>query len=139
MFRLYYNASHPLEILQSKTILTSKVNRDRGVSLSSVLLNCHGAFTFVFKPDLPWYNQCTKVKYGQFKVYDFTHKTPIFKDEKEYWSKDPIVFEIEQIEKVIFRYDSPARRIHPRKTVKIAKQLEKEYPDLYEEMGRLYS
>lgn len=133
--KLYYNAAHPIEILQSLTVLTSKMcGRDRGVSFSSEMLNSHGAFTFVFAPDRPWYAQCIKVKYGNWKRITLTRKSPLFRQEKEWWSSDAIRFSLEDVEAVIFRYDSPARRIHPRKTVKIAKQLKLAYPHLHQEL-----
>ena len=57
MFQLYYNAYHPVEILESLVVKSSVCcNRDRGVSMSSLMIDSHGPFTFVFKPDRSWYN-----------------------------------------------------------------------------------
>lgn len=112
--RLFYNANHPVEILEQLRIKSSIINRrNRGVSMSSCIINSHGAFTFIFKSDLSWYNQFSKVSYGLFDQFDNLCKNVMFADEHEWWSANDVLFTLNDVERVIFRSQSPAARMHP--------------------------
>ena len=130
--RLFYNAAHPLEILDSLKVKGSICcQRDRGVSMSARMIDSHGPFTFVFKPDLDWYKLFTEVVYDgihaqrffrgreeevsreEWLLYEFTHKIEEFSDEHEWWAPGPVCFQLDDIERIIFREHSPGARIHP--------------------------
>ena len=132
VLQLYYNAHHPIEILNSLMVKSSICcNRDRGVSMSSRMINSHGPFTFVFKPERDWYNIFTEVTYDagralehfkdregrvslwEWRRYEFTNQIPDFQDEHEWWAPGPIHFQLDDIQSVIFREKSPGARIHP--------------------------
>jgi hypothetical protein len=129
--RLYYNAFHPLEILQTLTIKTSVMNgRDRGVSMSSQPLDCHGPFTFVFKEGVRWARQFKEVKYGDWDKVDFLHKSRIFEGEFEWWSPEAVEFTLVDVERVYFRPECPGAKMRPRVAKKVAGELAKKYPFL---------
>ena len=129
--KLYYNAHHPVEILESRTILTSTCNgRNRGLSMSSKLIDSHGPFTFVFKPDRHWYNQFQQVIYTNDHPIDFTHKLPMFQDEFEYWSPSPVHFQLDDILHIIFRLRSAGASMQPRVTKRRLKELKSLFPAL---------
>jgi hypothetical protein len=132
VLQLYYNAAHPIEILESLMVKSSICcNRDRGVSMSSQLIESHGPFTFVFKPGRDWYGLFTEVVYDstyamqffkgreeevsfeEWTRYDFTHKRQDFRDEHEWWAPGPITFKLEDVQCVIFRENSSGAKIHP--------------------------
>lgn len=130
---MYYNAAHPLEIMDSLTILTSKVNgRDRGVSFSLVPIDCHGPFTFHFVQS-DWFKQFTPVQYGNWGQIDFLRKPLIFENEQELWSRKPVHFSYHDVISITFRKNSPGARIHPIKSKRIAKELKKRFEKLYRE------
>lgn len=129
--KLYYNAYHPVEILESLTIKTSSCcGRDRGVSMSSQMIDSHGPFTFVFKEGCEWFWLFTEVEYGDSPSVDFTHKVRDLEDEHEWWSPDSVYFRMEDIERVIFRIGSPGHRIHPRIGNRNYKALQENFPAL---------
>jgi hypothetical protein len=132
MLQLHYNAYFPVEILDSLLIESSIVcNNDRGISMSSRLIDSHGPFTFVFKPERDWYKFFMEVVYDggnawrffrereeavlqeEWRLYCFTHKREDFQDEHEYWAPGPIHFQLDDIQSVIFRENSPGAKIHP--------------------------
>lgn len=131
--KLYYNASHPTEILESLTVKTSTCcGRDRGVSMSAKQLDCHGPFTFVFVGGV-WQSRFVPVQYGQFPTVDFIHKPDMFENEAEWWSPEAVRFRLEDLEAVIFRPRSPGARIHPIIGKRTAARIAKEHPNLYKE------
>jgi hypothetical protein len=109
------------------------------------MIDSHGPFTFVFKPDRDWYSLFTEVKYGNFAKngfainkltddefvrYDFTHKIEDFRDEHEWWAPGPVSFQLEDIQAVIFREQSPGARIHPRISVRNHRKLRERFSHL---------
>lgn len=98
--------------------------------MSSRMIESHGPFTFVFKPGRDWYGLFTEVQYGNFsymrfarenneksleehQAYDFTHKIEDFRDEHEWWAPGPIRFQLEDIQKVVFRGNSAGAKLRP--------------------------
>jgi hypothetical protein len=99
--------------------------------MSSRLIQSHGPFTFVFKPERDWYKLFTEVVYDgihapqffkgreeevsldEWTRYDFTHKISDFQNECEWWAPGPIRFRVEDVQCVIFRENSAGARIHP--------------------------
>jgi hypothetical protein len=137
--KLYYNCSHPIEILESLTIKISRVTRDRGVSMSSVPINCHGPFTFIFKEDRLWYRQFQEVKYelNADGHIDFLHKgTRDFEDEHEWWSKSEVKFALDDVQRIIFRSKSAGAKVQPRIAVRNAREVQKRFPSLFLESKR---
>ena len=128
--KFYYNCWHPLEILQSLVIKVSTINgRNRGVSVASQMINSHGPFTFVFDN----LTDLQQVEYGAGSV-DFTHKPEIFANEFEWWSQEPVHFQLDDVEAIIFRMNSPGARIHPRIAKRTAKTLQQKYREIYDEI-----
>ena len=129
--KLYYNAHDPIGILESLKIRTSVcLGRDRGVSMSSKMIDSHGPFTFVFREGREWFSQFNEVQYGCFSPFDFTHKVTELQDEHEWWSPTLVRFQIEDIERVFFRIGSPGHRIHPRIGGRNYKALKQRFPEL---------
>jgi hypothetical protein len=99
--------------------------------MSSRLIDSHGPFTFVFKPDRDWYKLFTEVVYDgvfasqffkgreeeaspeEWALYTFTHKIEDFQDEREHWAPGSIHFDLDDIQQIIFREKSAGARIHP--------------------------
>jgi hypothetical protein len=89
----------------------------------------HGPFKFVFLSDRIWYNQFKPCEYRHPKTdedYKLTGrliKHPDFACEQEWWSPNPVKFDLRDIDYLEFMSNSPGSRIHPIKTKRIWKQL----------------
>lgn len=120
-----------MEILDSLMIKTSIINgQDRGVSMSSNLkLWSHGPFKFIFKPELAWYAQFQQCTYLDGLITPL-NKPHFFQDEQEWLSYLPIIFELLDLEQLIFMSDSPGARIHPKIAIRRWAQVQQKYRTL---------
>lgn len=138
---LAYKSWHPVKIFRDRRVLTSVLDgRDRGLSMTTNLSESgHGPFMIVFRPDRPWYAQFLRCEYGvrpadRRNVPAQVYKNECFRCEAEWWSPTAVEFVEQDVEKVVFMSDSPATRIHPRKTAREWKQFLAEFPDVRAEV-----
>lgn len=127
--KLCYKAAHPLEILTSSMLKTSTLDRrDRGLSMTTNQQESgHGCFMFKFKQGLAWYSQFIACVYDDSLPGSPLNKKSFFAVEQEWWSPDSVVFQMADIEAIVFMSNSPAARIHPRKSRRVWQEVQAAY------------